>query len=89
MKTFEDLPKTKTGLVNLSKLTKTQKASYEQAVEDYLDVSTAFDGKKYLFQLTKDEREWVEMDIFLDENGEFYSVSSRQYYDGVACDFQS
>lgn len=76
----KNLPKTKTGLVNLSKLTKLQKAGYKEAVENYLYTSNAFGGKKYLFQLTQDEREWAEMDIFLDENGEFYSASSREYY---------
>lgn len=89
MKTFKDLPKTKTGLINLAKLTKAQKESYEQAIQDYLDVSTVFAGKKYLFQLTPSEREWAETDIFLDENGEFYSASSRQYYDGVRCNFSA
>lgn len=80
-----DLPLTKDGFVKLSKLNKAQKESYTQAVENYLDISKGFNGKKYLFQLTVTERKLIEDDIFLDEDGEFYSSSVRQYLDYVNC----
>lgn len=59
-------------MLSFLNLTKPKKESYTQAVENYLDISNGFDGKKYLFQLTVAERKLIEDDIFLDEDGEFY-----------------